>query len=432
MLPAFMAAKALAEPTMPLKATWERIPAQKVLPRSSHTLSIINGRAYVFGGEVRPRESVDNTMHVYVLPSSSVQKADYDTIPARPLLKETDVVPEARLGHTAAVIGSRIYMFAGRSGKDMKAIEERGRVWVFLSKEAKWGYLDPMPETPFPCARSYHASASSEQPLPSARDSLVHPNTADNFAGPPATLEEHGTLFVHAGCDSSGGRLGDVWAFDVAARIWTRLPDAPGPGCGGTCLTFARDKLYRFGGFDGTNELGGQLDFLDISISILSVKDGKSEEQLLPRTGIWQTLVIPENKTGPGPRSVAGLHLVTTGQGRHYLLLFMGERSPSSSGHQTAGKFLRDVWSFQLKAEGLTGASIKDATRKAVDVATGEETWAEAQVAAADDTQAGQIPEERGWFASASMDIDPSQVVVWGGVDPENNRLGEGWILSVQ
>ena len=424
-------AKALAEPTMPLKVACERIPARETLPRSSHSLSIINGRAYIFGGEVRPREPVDNTMHVYILPSSTVQEAEYGTIPAKPLTKG-DKVPEARLGHTAAVIGNRIYMFGGRSGKDMKALEERGRVWVFHPRKAEWGYLDPQPDTPFPSARSYHACASNEQPLPSAKDSVEHPNTADNFAGPPATLDEHGTLFVHAGCDSSGNRLSDIWAFDIAARIWTRLPDAPGPARGGTCLTFARDKLFRFGGFDGTNELGGHLDYLDMSISTLSVKEGKGEERLLARTGIWQNFTLPENATGPGPRSVAGFHPVTTGQGRHYLLLFMGERSPSSSGHQAAGEFWGDIWTFQLKAEGMTGASIKDATRRAVDVETGEESWVEAQIASADDTQGSQTPGARGWFASANMDIDPSQVVVWGGADPESNRIGEGWILSVQ
>jgi len=40
------------------------------------------------------------------------------------------------------------------------------------------------------------------------------------------------------------------------------LPDAPGPRSG-TSIAYGRGKLWRFGGFDGTRELG-ELDYLDL------------------------------------------------------------------------------------------------------------------------------------------------------------------------
>ena len=50
------ASVAIAKPTMPLKASWRRVPSDTLLPRSSHSLSIIKGKAYIFGGEKKPRE----------------------------------------------------------------------------------------------------------------------------------------------------------------------------------------------------------------------------------------------------------------------------------------------------------------------------------------------------------------------------------------
>src|SRR6266536_5644821 len=111
----------LLQNTHPLKGKWHRINAPS-LPRSSHSLSVIDGRAYVFGGEINPREPIDNDMHVIILPSGTVMEADYKTIPAKssnPVNGE-GAVPEKRVGHTAAVIGERIFIFGGRGGKNMK------------------------------------------------------------------------------------------------------------------------------------------------------------------------------------------------------------------------------------------------------------------------------------------------------------------------
>lgn len=429
MIPAVVkASKVLIKPPPPLEIGWSRIAVPDLLPRSSHTLSVVDGRAYIFGGEVRPREPVDNTMHVYTLPSSAVAQADYQGLSPQSTNADHGV-PEARLGHTAAVIGSRIYIFGGRSGREMKALEEGGRVWVFHTRQSQWESLDAKPNTPFPPARSYHASASSEHPLPKSHESVLHPMVADNITGKPEPLGQHGTLFVHAGCGSPGNRLSDSWAFDIATRTWSRLPDAPVPARGGASLIFAQQTLYRFGGFDGTNELGGQLDYLDMTTSS---SDSTDCVTLSAASDTWQSFLIPNGESGPGPRSVAGFHRVTTGQGRSYLLLCMGERSPSTSGHEAAGRFWGDVWSFQLKAEGLTGARLKDVARKAAHRETGEETWAEARIVQKVENEGERSPRQRGWFASSVMDIDPSQIVIWGGIDSDNDRLGDGWILSVK
>ncbi len=49
------------------KATWQEVAAEDILQRSSHIVSVISDRAYIFGGELRPREPKDNDVHVVKL-----------------------------------------------------------------------------------------------------------------------------------------------------------------------------------------------------------------------------------------------------------------------------------------------------------------------------------------------------------------------------
>ncbi|KAM4057819.1 galactose oxidase, central domain-containing protein [Hirsutella rhossiliensis] len=216
-----------------IRATWQRVDGLPLLPRSSHSLDVVAGAAYIFGGELSPREPVDNDMLVISLPYSSAG-ADYYKVKAvaakgdeRPAFEERydageqqqneeetpgqrdlqDVplgenppankgkepataedqqpsvsnpgdVPAPRVGHATAVIGSRIFLFGGRGGPDMTPLDEAGRVWVFDTRSRTWTHLDPVPAVtpgaaavPHPAARSYHCAAATEHP----RD-LGHPS----------------------------------------------------------------------------------------------------------------------------------------------------------------------------------------------------------------------------------------------------------------
>ncbi|PBP15504.1 kelch domain-containing protein [Diplocarpon rosae] len=268
---AVTATRGMLESTHPVKAKWERINTNP-LPRSSHTLSVVAGRAYIFGGEVSPREPVDNNMQIVTLPYDSFSSADYQTIPAKSKTVGGEV-PEKRVGHTAAVIGERIF------------------VW---------------------------------------------------------------------GCPVSG-RTNDLWGFDVRSRTWKEFPAAPGKPRGGTSITVSKHRIYRYGGFNGTGEEGGQVDILDLGIDTLS-GTGPSTEAAVVAKGKWHTLdFTKENMTCPGNRSVAGLHAITTGMGREYLVLLFGERDPSSQGHDGAGKFWGDIWAFHIVLwGGLNGKNERE------------------------------------------------------------------------
>ncbi|KAI4097381.1 MAG: hypothetical protein L6R37_006817 [Teloschistes peruensis] len=417
------AAAVIAKPTMPLKAAWRQMATSKALPRSSHSISVVKGMAYVFGGEEKPRQPVDNHMHVLTLPSSTVNEVDYRCFSAESP-QGKDEVPPPRVGHTAAVVGDRIYVFGGRGGKSMEALNEEGAVWEYDTKFNQWSRLKPVKDSPAPQARSYHSTASTAHPVSSAED---HTEAALDATDP----ERHGTIFIHGGCTASG-RLNDLWGFDVAARTWSPFPDAPGVARGGSCLTFAQDRLYRFGGFDGKGELGGQIDVLQLSTTTFHDQGGRGELAVFSPTGKWESIAPTSKSPMPGNRSVAGLQPVTTGQGRNYLILFLGEKDASSSGHEGAGSFWDDVWSFQLRPQGMTAASFKDATKELFGAQTSEHTWAPVDIP--EDSKTGgsqEAPGQLGWFASAQgYDMDPGSVVLWGGIRSNNARAGEGWILT--
>src|SRR4051812_29432802 len=68
-------------PTM--KGTWEKISGLPPLPRSSHSVNIVAGTIYIFGGESAPGGApADNDMHAVTLPFSGAP-ADYYTIKAK-------------------------------------------------------------------------------------------------------------------------------------------------------------------------------------------------------------------------------------------------------------------------------------------------------------------------------------------------------------
>ncbi|KAH6713264.1 hypothetical protein BKA61DRAFT_608815 [Leptodontidium sp. MPI-SDFR-AT-0119] len=436
------AIRGLFKSTHPVKAKWERINSTP-LPRSSHSLSVIAGRAYIFGGEVNPREPVDNDMHIITLPYDSFSSADYRTIPPKPETAGGEV-PEKRVGHTAVVIGERIFVWGGRGGKDMKPLEEKGRIWVYDTRTDTWSFLDPTPGTPFPEARSYHSSLAIDKPEPGNMKSVKIDNAtelpkAGTIAESAQTDEEkggYGTFFVHAGCPASG-RTNDLWGFDVMSRTWKEFPSAPGNPRGGTSIAVSKNRIYRYGGFNGTGEEGGKIDILELGLDTFS-SIGASSEAAIVAKGNWETLNFEEESMNfPGNRSVAGLLAITTGMGREYLVLLLGERDPSSDGHNAAGKFWGDVWTFQCPPRGMTGASFKDATWQALGKETGDGQWSVMEVADAEGVEGEDVhnlvPSQRGWFASSTMgDLDASGIVLWGGLNGKNERESDGWILRIE
>ena len=83
-----------------------------------------------------------------------------------------------------------------------------------------------------------------------------------------------------------------------------------------------------------------------------------------------------------------------------------GDPAPKELGHDGAGKFLSDVWGLRWSVEG--GWSWEKATLK----------------------KNGNVPQSRGWFAKDVT--ENGGIVMQGGLNEKNERLGDAWLLNVE
>lgn len=52
---------------MTITGTWYKALEAEILQRSSQIVSVVDGNAYIFGGELRPRAPRDNDVHMISL-----------------------------------------------------------------------------------------------------------------------------------------------------------------------------------------------------------------------------------------------------------------------------------------------------------------------------------------------------------------------------
>jgi hypothetical protein len=443
-------AYAVSKATAPLHVRFQKLnsPSQE-LARSSHTLNIVKGKAYIFGGDLASGSS-DPYMHVITLPADvSLRDVDYNRIEPktaenRPLEKyadqpdpnadRTNHIPDSRAGHASAVVGEVIYMFGGRYPSESSAhpLREQGMVHAFDTLSGTWSTIHPHPTKcsgGVPKARIYASMASTEHPLP---------DTAEE-----ASVREHGTLFLHGGYDYHGTLMRDIWAFDVADRVWSQWPSVPDvgaeefPGEGRICCTESR--LYRVG--DGF----GKVDWLDLVIDTIDDFSGKGEWAVGPKSGTWgRTLKKTREKLEvkevaeaskpplskaddmPMPRKGFGMLPITTGAGRDYLFMLLGEDGP--------GTMVRDMWSFKIRSEKKTPAILKDTIRSAVGRQTGENTWARADVVeSTKDEEPLEVPAGLSRFAIDNWKhMGAGGVVLWGGKNISGQHVADGWLLVIE
>jgi len=440
----------LAQSTQPLSATFIRVSSEAFLPRSHHSGTVVSGQAYIFGGETEAGRLAGDEVHIVSLPlkkAGNAGKPDYKVVPSLGE-GEDGTVPGPRTRHTACAIGEKIYVFGGR-GEEEKPIEEMGRVWVFDTNTLGWSYIDPATDASTPPGRYLHGGAASENPLPNrnASEKASYGEQIQSTIGKLPSLigkgsspqEPHGTLIISGGFSSQNDVLNDTWIFNVMSRIWSSLPSTPSTPPYPPSLALTHNRLYLI---SSSSDLGSEIHYLPFTKETYSDARGEGEVGLTSGKNEWTTLSFPTNPLTPGPRprKGAGLIPVTTGNGREYLLYFFGERaSPPTSETPSPSSddpvFWSDVWSYQVPAQNMTAAGIKDATRSAMGIATGEGSWAEVGVVTVveGETEGKSHPGPRGWFASSPVgrDIEGGGVLLWGGVNGKREVEGDGWIVSV-
>ena len=374
---AYLLGKGILHPTLPLRAYLTRLSSPS-LPRTGHSVSVVKGRAYIFGGDTSPGHLANNDMHIIILPSSGVSDTDYRLVPARGTDPSAKAVPCARKHHTASVVGDRIYIYGGWCGgvggrieeeeeeeegevEEVEEVEEEKRkVWVFDTTTNTWSFLQAQGSSRgLPAWRARHAAAASELPPPPSLSSPLQtdgkgkgdvggvarllpqapPDPAKHLVEPPSP-SSYGTLFLFGGVrvgdtssDEDGSLLGDTWAFDIRSRTWTLISEGDGARARrrDAALAMAGQKLYRSGGVDGAGVSDVRVESLDVSAVVnrlaSSEKSGMRKLSLPQSSTREEWSLVGASRDGskaPAARAGAGLLPVTTGQGRDYLLLVGG------------------------------------------------------------------------------------------------------------
>lgn len=67
--------------------------------------------------------------------------------------------PPLRVGAASVVLNGMIYLWGGRGGKEMTALDEAGRFWIFDPKTRSFSQT-PAPKGDIPEPRSYHSLAA--------------------------------------------------------------------------------------------------------------------------------------------------------------------------------------------------------------------------------------------------------------------------------
>jgi hypothetical protein len=267
---------------------WELLSQSGEVPvaRSSHSVTHvpIAHSLYLFGGEHDPRTPINNDFYAYELESRTWE-----------IIQANGPRPEPRVAHTASVVedSSKIFIFGGRSGKDMGegAFDD---LHQFDTSSNLWSLVTDAKGTP-PQKRSFHASA---------------------VAG--------SSVYIFGGCGAEG-RLADLHQFDTKANHWHRLPEHDTiKGRGGSCLLASADErnLFVLGGFCG-HELADMYCY--------DLAGGKWREET--------SLPFARSVFGAAAHSCSSAGCDLHGA----VIVFGGEVDPSDKGHEGAGDFCSDI-----------------------------------------------------------------------------------------
>ncbi|KAK9804298.1 hypothetical protein WJX72_005521 [[Myrmecia] bisecta] len=277
---------------------WCQVEQSGPLPeaRSSHSLTVIATKAYLFGGEHVPRAAIDSQIHCFDLEASLWLPLQVSGCP-----------PSPRVAHGAAHVGKILYIFGGRSGVEMGE-GSTNDLYSFDTLTNTWTKIQATGPVPEP--RSFHAMAAV------------------------ATK-----LYVFGGCGQHG-RLSDLHCYDTETGTWERLPDSPdiqGRGGAGLAATASGNALYVIAGFAG--------------------KEMSDVHRFDLLRNMWDCPNCIGHTTSDIPaRSVFGVsaHLCTACAHGNHVVLFGGEVDPSSAGH-AAGKFSSDVFCFDAEGHCVEG-----------------------------------------------------------------------------
>ncbi|KAM5511452.1 Tip elongation aberrant protein 3 [Fusarium oxysporum f. sp. phaseoli] len=362
------AAATVARPTQPLTAVLSQIATTPKednslsLARSHHSVSVIDGRAYIFGGKKDDGQLCNNDIHAVSI-GDHQGDGEYACYPA---VGDEGQIPSPRINHASCTRRGTLIIHGGQNSED-EPVDDEFTLWEWEPKAARW------------------SSITAAGKAPQSRDG--HQIFYD---------VKKDSLILHGGYENDQ-RTKTTWLFDFTTRLWHPLPDAPAEPL---AAQFVEGTLYSISAES------------DVHGSVHYIKPGSIQDESLDTLPEWTTVDFPSNPLVPGPRPRVGSALipVTTGHGRRYLLYLLGSRQDASISSDKAyteeHPFYSDMWTLQLPSDGYSATRVKDAIRETIPgVQSGAFSWHELEIAPAEMTQeAGKVhPGPRGFFGADGM-----------------------------
>ena len=245
---------------------WTKVPCIGDVPHalSCSSVTSYDTSVWLFGGFDRQTDSSINSLY----------KLDMENKTWRAVSPRGDL-PPARNSHTMVTCDGVMIVFGGWDGQtffdDVHLLHSHGTTWSTVSA-ASWQDVRP-------CARMGH-SASMYRSSMFVFGGFLHPATLSDFwefnvvtltwekisvPGGPSDRYRHSSvvigeyLFVFGGVNAAKERFSDVWCFDIPRRTWT-LVDTGLSQPSARCLhqAVALDgAMYVFGGVgEGGKKLG--------------------------------------------------------------------------------------------------------------------------------------------------------------------------------
>lgn len=366
------------------------------LARSHHTVTVIQDKAYLFGGEQAPGKLCNTDVHALSLPSDAKPASEYACYPAFPVKEAATgelLVPSPRKDHAACAKGKYLVIHGG-SDENGNPIDEDACLWLWDSETLRWSKI--------------RAATQIGKKLSPRSAHHIH-------------IHEKQEFLVLLGGKTSSGPSAEAWLYDWDAVAWTQLPSCPATP---SSCALVQDTLYSL---SSDSELGGSVHSLHLGAN--------ATERAKPDALAWEKFDFPANPLVPGPRSRVGGALlpVSTGYGRQFLLYLLGQTDAQGK-EKEQHPFQSDVWSLQLPSHGFSAANIKDVLRDKLpgSMESGAFSWAEVQILPTEQAEpAGKVhPGPRGFFG-ASPSQDGKGVVFWGGLNAKGEKEGDGWFLNV-
>ncbi|KAF5020574.1 hypothetical protein F66182_7406 [Fusarium sp. NRRL 66182] len=390
-------AATVARPTQPLTAVLSQIATTPEkdnslsLARSHHTVTVIDNKAYIFGGKKGDGQLCNNDVHAISVSSEQQGQGEYACYPA---VGDDGIIPPPRVNHAACARNDTLVVFGGQDGDD-EAADDEFTLWTWEPKAARWATI----------------TAAGKAPQSRSGHQIFYDASKDN-------------LVLHGGYEN-GQRTTATWLFDFTTRLWHELPDAPAAPL---AAQFVQGTLYSI---SAESDLHGSVHY---------IKPGLIQDESLETVPEWTTVEFPSNPlvAGPRPRVGSALIPVTTGLGRRYLLYLLGSRqdaeiASSDKTYTEDHPFYSDMWTLQIPSDGYSATRVKDAIRDTLPwVESGSFSWHELEIAPAEMTQeSGKVhPGPRGFFGADTC-LDGKGVLLWGGVNAKGETEADGWLLKI-